>query len=138
MRVNVERLARDYDRASVAALIPGKTIIADGWDVDGSFYVQTSENLSASEADAIALRLTTTDSNEEATRTRAWNAADGLRQIRDSTGVLTATSLSNAVRLIARVVLHLLRLQLGRTDVLETEPGAVTPTPVAPEPGRRA
>lgn len=123
--------------------ITGKEVLRTGWteDTEGNsvFEVQFAVNLTAAEQEAVLLRLGTADANEETTRARAWAAADGLRQIRDSTGTLTAANLSTAVRLLARVALYLLRLQLGRTDTVETEPGT-TPAPVTeptqPAPGR--
>lgn len=47
---------------------------------------------------------------------RADQALDGLKTIRDSTGALTLAQLSNAVRLLATVVIALVRLRLGRRD----------------------
>lgn len=49
-------------------------------------------------------------------RTRVDQALDGLRQIRDSSGTLTAAQLSQAVRLLARVQIALVRLVLRKLD----------------------
>ena len=46
----------------------------------------------------------------------ADKALDGLRQLAASTGTLTGAQLSNAVRLLARVAIRLVRLQLGKLD----------------------
>jgi hypothetical protein len=46
----------------------------------------------------------------------ADEAIDGLKTIRDSTGDLTATELSDAVRLLASVGVALARLRLGHTE----------------------
>lgn len=57
--------------------------------------------------------------NRDTTRQRAEQALDGLRTIKNTTGSLTAAQLSNAVRLLATVCLHLARLQLGRHEDTE-------------------
>lgn len=54
--------------------------------------------------------------NAEQTRGRVEQAFTGLRAVANSGGTLTAAQLSNAVRLLATVLLHLLRLQLGRHE----------------------
>lgn len=48
---------------------------------------------------------------------RADKAIDGLQLIVKSTGALTLSQLSNAVRLIAQVVIALVRIQLGRREI---------------------
>lgn len=49
-------------------------------------------------------------------RTRADSALTDLRTIRDSSGNLSSAQLSNAVRLLARVLIVLVRLALSRYD----------------------
>lgn len=49
-------------------------------------------------------------------RARTEQSIDGLRLIKNSAGALTAAQLSNAVRLLATVLLAILRLQLARFD----------------------
>lgn len=46
-------------------------------------------------------------------------ALDGLRQIAGTTGTLTGAQLSNAVRLLARVAIRLIRLQLRKLDAAD-------------------
>jgi hypothetical protein len=52
----------------------------------------------------------------QAQQDRALAAIDGLRQIKNSTSTLSAAQLSNAVRLLATVVLVLLRNLYGRFE----------------------
>lgn len=47
---------------------------------------------------------------------RVNDALGGLKTIADSTGTLTALQLSNAVRLLARAVIALIRIRLGRRE----------------------
>ena len=54
--------------------------------------------------------------NYRTMRADASQAMDGLRQIANSTGTLTGAQLSNAVRLLARVAIRLVRLQLSQLD----------------------
>lgn len=56
------------------------------------------------------------ETNADTLRARAEQAIDGLRLIKASTGTLTGLQLSNAVRLLATVLLAILRLQLNRLD----------------------
>jgi hypothetical protein len=63
---------------------------------------------------------TTPDQDNEATvGDRASAAMADLRTLRDTTGTLTAAQMSNALRLLARVALALIRLQLRRFDSTE-------------------
>lgn len=54
--------------------------------------------------------------NETTMRTQADAALADLRLVASSSGTLTGAQLSNAVRVIARVVIALVRLQLRRLD----------------------
>jgi hypothetical protein len=56
---------------------------------------------------------------ENTIRDDADKALDGLRQIATSTGTLTGAQLSNAVRLLARVAIRLVRLQLSKLDATD-------------------
>jgi hypothetical protein len=58
----------------------------------------------------------TPNDNADQTRDRAEKAFNGLQAVTNSTGPLTVAQLSNAVRLLATVLLHILRLQLGRHE----------------------
>ncbi len=62
---------------------------------------------------------TTLETNELGTRTKAEQAIDGLKSIANSSGTLTGLQLSNAVRLLAKVSLHLIRMSLNKHDVTE-------------------
>lgn len=62
---------------------------------------------------------TTSETNETSTRTNAEQAIDGLRTIAGSSGTLTAAQLSSAVRLLARVALHVIRITLGKHDAAD-------------------
>lgn len=54
--------------------------------------------------------------NADTLRTRADQSIAGLVQIKNSTGTLTGVQLSSAVRLLATVLVAILRLQIGRLD----------------------
>lgn len=54
--------------------------------------------------------------NADTLRTRADQSIAGLVLIKNSAGTLTGLQLSNAVRLLATVLLAILRIQLGRLD----------------------
>ncbi len=140
MKITVPRLARDYDHAAVRALLAGKDIIADGFDpATGEFVVQTAVTASVEEAEAVRRHLSTANGVEETLHARAWEAADGLRSIVNSTGPLSATQLSNAVRLLARVALALVRLQLRRLDSADdTAPTATTTAPAQTAQGAKS
>lgn len=66
--------------------------------------------------DSQDLTIDDTVGNADTLRTRADQSIAGLVQIKNSTGTLTGLQLSNAVRLLATVLLAILRLQLGRLD----------------------
>lgn len=59
---------------------------------------------------------TTAETNRDATRVSAEQAIAGLRLIAASTGDLSPTQLSNGMRLLARVALHVVRIILDRHD----------------------
>jgi hypothetical protein len=65
-------------------------------------------------ADELAAR--TRDANDLTMRAEVDQALDGLRQIANSSGTLTAAQLSNAVRLLARVLIRVIRFQLSKLD----------------------
>jgi hypothetical protein len=65
------------------------------------------------------LAVRTADANNAAMRAEVDQALDGLRAIINSSGTLTAAQLSNAVRLLARVLLRLCRFQLGKLDAVD-------------------
>lgn len=54
--------------------------------------------------------------NADTIRARADQALEGLRTIAGSSGTLTGAQLSNAVRLLARACIALVRLSLSRLD----------------------
>lgn len=66
-----------------------------------------------------APEMTPERANRDATAQKAEAAFDGLRTLKSTTGNLTAAQLSNAVRLLATVCLHLVRLQLARHEDTE-------------------
>jgi hypothetical protein len=68
-------------------------------------------------AEELAARTAAT--NDTAMRAEVDQALDGLRAIINSSGTLTAAQLSNAVRLLARVLLRLCRFQLGKLDAVD-------------------
>jgi hypothetical protein len=68
-------------------------------------------------ADELAAR--TAAANETTIRAEVDQALDGLRQIANSSGTLTAAQLSNAVRLLARVLIRMIRFQLGKLDAVD-------------------
>ena len=57
--------------------------------------------------------------NEAKVRANAEQALADLRTIRDSTGNLSSAQLSNAVRVLARVSVVLVRLALSKFDIAE-------------------
>lgn len=65
-------------------------------------------------ADELAADLAQT--NNTTIRTQAEAALIGLRTTATSTGTLTGAQLSNAVRLMAKVLIALVRLQLSKLD----------------------
>jgi hypothetical protein len=67
--------------------------------------------------DELAAR--TAAANDSTMRADVDQALDGLRAIINSSGTLTAAQLSNAVRLLARVLLRLCRFQLGKLDAVD-------------------
>jgi hypothetical protein len=67
--------------------------------------------------DELAAR--TAAANETTIRAEVDQALDGLRQIANSSGTLTAAQLSNAVRLLARVLIRMIRFQLGKLDAVD-------------------
>jgi hypothetical protein len=67
-------------------------------------------------SNAATIAEQTAEANTRTIHTEAEQALAGLRTIRDSTGDLNARNLSNAVRLLARVLIVLVRLQLRRLD----------------------
>jgi hypothetical protein len=58
----------------------------------------------------------TAATNDTTIRDKVDKALDGLRTIAGSSGNLSAANLSNAVRLLARVQIGLIRLQLSKLD----------------------
>lgn len=125
MIVSVARPARWPVDAGMFADITTKEITRLGWSTDTGgdsvFEVQFAVNLTQAEADAVVLRLTSTDGNDETMRRQAWEALADLRTIRDTgdTTVLTGLQLSRAARLFARVLVFLLRLYFRRTDAAD-------------------
>lgn len=112
-------LLADAPAQNIAYQHDGATGLYTAWDADG---VQTEQRpLTAEEtklladADAEVVR----GGNERDMRTRADAALADLRTIRDSTGTLTGLQLSNAVRMLARVLLVLARLYLRRLDATD-------------------
>jgi hypothetical protein len=67
--------------------------------------------------DELAARAAFT--NETTIRAEVDQALDGLRLITNSSGTLTAAQLSNAVRLLARVLIRVIRFQLGKLDAVD-------------------
>ena len=60
---------------------------------------------------------TTPEQDNETTLTgRATSALVDLRTLRDTTGTLTGLQMSNGLRLLARVAIGLIRLQLRQLD----------------------
>jgi hypothetical protein len=68
-------------------------------------------------ADELATR--TRDANDLTMRAEVDQALDGLRQIANSSGTLTAAQLSNGVRLLARVLIRVIRFQLNKLDAVD-------------------
>jgi hypothetical protein len=68
-------------------------------------------------AEELAAR--TAEANATLMRADVDQALDGLRAIINSSGTLTGAQLSNAVRLLARVLLRLCRFQLGKLDAAD-------------------
>lgn len=63
---------------------------------------------------------TSPEQDNETTLTDRANAAMvDLRTLRDTTGTLTNTQVANGLRLLARAVLALIRLQLRRLDAAD-------------------
>jgi hypothetical protein len=96
-------------------------------DTDTATFVRSVELVAGVPTVVWVERLFTAD--ELAARAAAVNAAtmraevdqalDGLRQIANSSGTLTAAQLSNAVRLLARVLIRVIRFQLGKLDAVD-------------------
>lgn len=94
-----------------------------GYDYDESrvpwpLLLHFDGDLDQTEIDAIINRLTTT-SNEEMIRKQAEQALNALRNIRDTTGALTNTQLSNHIRTLAKVQIGIVRLQLEELDATD-------------------
>jgi hypothetical protein len=68
---------------------------------------------------SVELVARTRDANDLTMRAEVDQALDGLRQIANSSGTLTAAQLSNAVRLLARVLIRVIRFQLGKLDAVD-------------------
>jgi hypothetical protein len=68
-------------------------------------------------ADELAARAAAV--NAATMRAEVDQALDGLRQIANSSGTLTGTQLSNAVRLLARVMIRVIRFQLSKLDAVD-------------------
>lgn len=82
---------------------------------------QTPTEIAQAAADRAAAQAAATaqaalDTTEATARADADQALDGLRLIANSTGTLTGAQLSNAVRLLAKVAIRLVRLQLRKLD----------------------
>jgi hypothetical protein len=65
------------------------------------------------------LTARTAATNERTIRTEVEQALADLRLITGSSGTLTAAQLSNAVRLLARVLIRVIRFQLGKLDAVD-------------------
>jgi hypothetical protein len=68
-------------------------------------------------ADELAAR--TAAANNTAMRAEVDQALADLRLITGSSGTLTGAQLSNAVRLLARVLIRMIRFQLGKLDAVD-------------------
>ncbi len=64
----------------------------------------------------VEIAVSAEEQNAATLRDRAATSLAGLALIKRSTGTLTLLQLSNAVRLLATVVLAIARLQLSRLD----------------------
>lgn len=76
---------------------------------DAAGTVTSTMNVEMDEASATAVELAD----------RGHEAIAGLRQITQTTGTLTGLQLSNAVRLLARACIVLIRLRVGRLESLD-------------------
>jgi hypothetical protein len=91
--------------------------------VDGEITVFDGETtatrqMTATERQHLSERLTADSitTNEASIRGKVDTALDGLRTIAATSGTLSGANLSNAVRLLARVQVGLIRLQLSKLD----------------------
>jgi hypothetical protein len=88
---------------------------------DGAGQLVSERPLTADEnerVDEYLLRLTV-ESNDSTIRTQAESALVDLRTLANSSGTLNGANLSNAVRLLARVCIGLVRLQLTKLDATD-------------------
>lgn len=95
---------------------PGAQSITTAPDPSRGVYVTTTTDLDSGDITTTEVPMASEEVNAHAISDDADKALDGLRQIAASTGTLTGAQLSSAVRLLARVMIRLARLQLGKFD----------------------
>jgi hypothetical protein len=86
------------------------------WVSEGVLEIPLSVEPTPEQAVAIRTRLTTRNLNEETIMNRARELYTDLRAIRNTTGSLSNAQLSNAVRVLARGEIAMLRLLLKELD----------------------
>lgn len=91
------QLKREYNEADVESLIPGKQIINSGWDDDGNFWIETDQDLTASELTAVRRRLETVNATEEQLYTQGEAALNTDRNYRDSISPQVQTGANNII-----------------------------------------
>ena len=108
--VNVEQLAAQAGTTNLSARRVERP--------SGTITFVTSETLSQAQLEAAVASYVYDPlwSNDAKIRDQADKALVDLRTIRDSSGNLSSAQLSNAVRLMARVLIVLVRLSLSRFD----------------------
>jgi hypothetical protein len=112
------RLLRSPDDVSFSDITSAQKLGPAFWDPDAPhiLVIPMSPEPTEAEASRIVQRLTTENLQEETIRDNAQAVLQDLRQIRDSTGTLSSANLSAAVRVLARAVIAIIRLQLRQLD----------------------